>query len=115
MTLDRLDGGVDSTFSLEPQELNALVVETKRVWEALGEVQYGPTTAETASLKYRRSLYIAKDVKRGDVLTTENLRCVRPGLGLSPKFYELLLGKAVRTNLEAGTPVQWEHIIYGND
>jgi pseudaminic acid synthase len=83
-TLRRADGGVDSAFSLEPEELHALVVESERAWQSLGRVSYGPTEAEKKSTIFRRSMYIAKDLKAGDVLTPENLRCVRPGLGLAP-------------------------------
>lgn len=106
-TLRRADGGVDSSFSLEPEEFAALVVETERAWQSLGVVTYGPTVAEEKSLAYRRSIYIAKDVKAGDLLTPENLRCVRPGLGLPPKFYDLLLGRRVNTDARKGTPMSW--------
>ena len=81
-TLRRADGGVDSTFSLEPEEMRSLVVETERAWQALGAVSYGPTEAERGSLTFSRSIYIAQDITAGSVLTTENLRCVRPGFGL---------------------------------
>lgn len=106
-TLRRSDGGVDSTFSLEPHELHSLVVETERAWQCMGQVLYGPTEVERKSLVFRRSLYIAKDVKAGEVLTQENLRCVRPGLGLPPKHYDGLLGRRVARDLAAGTPVEW--------
>jgi N-acetylneuraminate synthase len=107
-TLRRADGGVDSTFSLEPEELAALVVETERAWQSLGEVRYGPTEAEKKSLVFRRSIYIAKPVKAGDVLTPDNLRCVRPGLGLPPRYYEQLLGRKVSHDAPAGTPMSWD-------
>lgn len=107
-TLSRADGGVDSSFSLEPQELRMLVEETERAWQSLGTVRYGPTDAEKNSLPYRRSIYIAQDLEAGDILTTKNLRCVRPGLGLAPKFYELLLGRAVGRKVAKGTPMSWE-------
>ena len=84
-TLSRADGGVDSSFSLEPEELRALVIETERAWHSLGAVRYGPSEAEKKSLAFRRSLYISRDLKAGDVLAAENLRCVRPGMGLPPK------------------------------
>jgi N-acetylneuraminate synthase len=109
-TLRRADGGVDSSFSLEPEEFTALVVETERAWQSLGIVTYGPTVAEEKSVVYRRSIYIAKDVKAGDVLTPENLRCVRPGLGLPPKFYDLLLGRRVNADARKGTPMSWSMI-----
>lgn len=110
-TLRRADGGVDSAFSLEPEELKALVVETKRAWQALGHVAYGATEAEQKSLIFRRSLYIAKDLKAGDILSPGNLRCVRPGLGLAPKFMEVLFGRAVTVDIRAGTPVEWKHVL----
>lgn len=107
-TLSRGDGGVDSSFSLEPDELRALVVETERGWQALGEVSYGPAEAEVGSLVFRRSLYVAQDIAAGDVFTTENLRAVRPGLGLPPKLYEVLLGRRVTRSVPRGTPVTWD-------
>ena len=91
-TLNRSDGGVDSTFSLEPDELKSLVVETERAWLSLGQVSYGPTEAELKSLMFRRSVYFAEDIQAGEVLTAKNLRVVRPGFGLHPRFYQSLLG-----------------------
>ena len=107
-TLARADGGVDSSFSLEPHELNSLVVETERAWQSLGQVKYGTGEAEKSSLVFRRSIYITKDLRAGDVLTTENLRCVRPGFGLPPKFYEVLIGRHVNADVKMGTPMSWE-------
>ncbi|WP_036666212.1 pseudaminic acid synthase [Paludibacterium yongneupense] len=106
-TLSRADGGVDSAFSLEPQEMKSLVTETERAWLSLGGVSYGASAAEKKSLVFRRSLYIARDMKAGEVLTPENLRCVRPGLGLAPKHYDGLLGRRVACDLKIGTPVNW--------
>jgi len=107
-TLSRADGGVDSAFSMEPDEMKALVIETERAWQSLGEVRYGPTEAEKGSLTFRRSLYIAQDMKKGDVLNKENLRIVRPGLGLPPKYYEVILGCKVNRDVEKGTLVEWD-------
>jgi len=107
-TLRRADGGVDSAFSLEPEELRALVIETERAWQSLGEISYGPGDAEKKSLIFRRSIYIAADLKAGDVLTDKNLRCVRPGLGLPPKFYDELLGRRVNQDVKKGTPMAWK-------
>ncbi len=107
-TLRRSDGGVDSAFSLEPAELNSLVTETLRVWQSLGAVTYGPSEAEKASLRFRRSLYIAEDMKSGEVLTRSNLRVVRPSSGLHPRYYELLLGMAVQRDVAKGTPATWD-------
>lgn len=107
-TIRRSDGGVDSTFSLEPDEMKMLVVETERAWQSLGKVTYGPTEAEKPSLRFRRSLYIAKDMSAGEVLTPETLRIVRPGMGLPPKYYDVLLGRRVNCNLKKGTAVMWD-------
>jgi pseudaminic acid synthase len=107
-TLRRADGGVDSAFSMEPAELAALVVETERVWQGLGRVSYGPTEKEKASLQYRRSLYVAKDMVAGEALTRENLRIVRPGRGLAPKYFETVLGKHVKCAVVGGTPLSWD-------
>ena len=107
-TLKRADGGVDSSFSLEPEEMKQLVIETKRAWQCLGRIQYGPTEAEKPSLKFRKSLYIAEDVKAGDMFTPENLRSVRPGKGLAPKYYNQLLGRRIKKDAPKGTPASWD-------
>ena len=107
-TLRRADGGVDSTFSMEPAEMATLVVETERAWQALGGVTYGPTEAERKSLQFRRSLYIVRDLKAGETLTRENLRAIRPGLGLPPKYLDEVLGKRVRRDVKRGTALAWE-------
>jgi pseudaminic acid synthase len=109
-TISRADGGVDSAFSLEPDEMRTLVTETERAWESLGTVVYGPTDVEQPSLIFRRSIYVVQDLKAGDVLTSENLRCIRPGLGLPPKHYEALLGCRVNQDVRKGTPMTWELI-----
>lgn len=109
-TLRRADGGVDASFSLEPEEFASLVVETERAWASVGAVVYGGAAVEQKSLKFRRSLYIATDIKKGDVLTKENLRIVRPGYGLAPKNIDVLLGRKVNQDLLAGTAMKWEFI-----
>lgn len=109
-TLRRADGGVDSAFSLEPEEMRSLVLETERAWQSLGEVRYGPTDAERPSLAYRRSLYVSSPVRAGDALTRENVRCVRPGHGLAPKYLEIVLGRRARIDLNPGTPLRWDVI-----
>jgi N-acetylneuraminate synthase len=106
-TLRRADGGVDSTFSMEPLELRQLREETERAWQAVGQVGYGPTVAEMKSLAFRRSLYIAQDMRAGEVLTPENLRCVRPGFGLAPKHMDSLMGQRIGRDAVAGTPMAW--------
>lgn len=106
-TLNRADGGVDSTFSMEPAEMAQLVVETERAWQALGHVSYGPTDAEKKSIQFRRSLYIVQDLKTGDVLTHENVRAIRPGLGLPTKYLEQVLGMKVTQGVKRGTALGW--------
>jgi N-acetylneuraminate synthase len=108
VTLRRADGGVDSAFSLEPEELAGLVVETRRAAEALGGVAYGPSAAERKSLVYRRSLYIVADLKAGDVLTSENVRAIRPGLGLPPGNLDRVLGRRISRDAPRGTPLSWD-------
>lgn len=109
-TLARADGGVDSAFSMEPQELTQLVLETERAWQAMGTVFYGPTENERPSLQFRRSLYVAQDMMAGDVFTSGNLRVVRPGLGLAPKHYEEVLGRKVTQDVVKGTPLDWSMV-----
>ncbi|MFN4280632.1 pseudaminic acid synthase [Thermosynechococcus sp.] len=109
-TLSRADGGVDAAFSLEPHEMKLLVEETQRAYQALGKVHYGPTESEKKSLVYRRSLYFVKDMAAGEVITPECIRSIRPGYGLPPKYYDVLLGKRVNQAVERGTAVAWEHI-----
>ena len=107
-TLSRADGGVDSAFSMEPEEMKQLVVEAERAWQALGQISYGPTEAEKSSQTFCRSLYITEDMKKGDILTEKNLRIIRPGLGLLPKYYDLIVGRKVNQNVKKGTAVGWE-------
>ncbi|MDR1057391.1 MAG: pseudaminic acid synthase [Coxiellaceae bacterium] len=109
-TLRRADGGVDSSFSLEPQEFSMLVVETKRAWQSLGQVNYTIADKEKKSQIFRRSIYIVEDIKVGEILTPRNLRCIRPGMGLSPKYYDVILGHHVNQNVRKGTPMKWELI-----
>lgn len=109
-TLSRSDGGVDSTFSLEPHEFEQLRVETERAWQALGSVSYGATKAEQKSLQFRRSLYVVKDIRAGAVLTSENVRAIRPGFGLPTKHLQEVLGRSVRKDLSRGTPLTWDVI-----
>jgi N-acetylneuraminate synthase len=109
-TLNRADGGVDSTFSMEPAEMEQLVLETERAWQAMGHVKYGPTEAENKSLQYRRSLYVVQDLQAGAVLTTDNVRAIRPGLGLPTKYLEQVLGKTVKQDVRRGTALGWNLI-----
>jgi N-acetylneuraminate synthase len=106
-TLSRAEGGVDAAFSMEPEEMRELVLESERSWQALGKIKYGVTEAEQDSLQFRRSLYVAQDMKAGDRFTPENLRAVRPGLGLPPKYYDILLRKTINQDVKRGTPLRW--------
>jgi N-acetylneuraminate synthase len=107
-TLNRADGGVDSTFSMEPAEMAQLVVETERAWQALGRVSYIPTEAEMKSIQFRRSLYVVQDLKAGEVLTRENVRAIRPGLGLPTMYLERVLGMKVKQDMRRGTALSWD-------
>lgn len=109
-TLSRSDGGVDSTFSMEPAEMEQLVLETKHAWQAMGQISYGPSEAEKKSLQYRRSLYIVKDLKAGELLTQENIRAIRPGLGLPTKYQEVVIGKTIKKDVKKGTGLTWDLI-----
>ena len=109
-TLQRSDGGVDSAFSMEPQEMAQLVIETERAWQAMGKVHDGPTKKETASLVFRRSLYVVEDMKVGDTFTAKNLRAIRPGYGLAPKFYDHTIGKTAKRDIARGTPLSHDLI-----
>jgi N-acetylneuraminate synthase len=108
--LDRNGGGVDAAFSLEPSELNALVIESERAWQALGQVVYGGTAAEEKAKQYRRSIYISETVKKGDVFGPDNLKIVRPAFGLAPKHYDNICGQVAASDLPKGTALSWEHI-----
>jgi pseudaminic acid synthase len=109
-TLARADGGVDSSFSLEPDEFRQLVIETERAWQGLGSISYGGSKAEEGSRAFRRSLYVAEDMKAGEILTEANMRIVRPGFGLDPKLYHTLLGKRVNSDVVRGDRITWDLI-----
>ena len=109
-TLSRADGGVDSAFSMEPDEMRKLVIDCKTAWQALGEVSYQMTEDEKKSRVFRRSLYVVEDMKPGDIIAEKNIRSIRPGLGLSPKYYDLVLGKKVNRVISRGTALTWNMI-----
>jgi pseudaminic acid synthase len=113
-TLRRKDGGVDSAFSIEPDEMKILVDESERAWQSLGVISYGTTEKEMESIKFRRSLYVAKEMEAGEKFTPENLRAVRPGFGLPTKYYEVLLGMKIAQNAKKGTPMSW-HLLQKKD
>ncbi|MCC7418361.1 MAG: pseudaminic acid synthase [Acidobacteria bacterium] len=110
VTLSRAAGGVDAAFSIEPRELRDLVAETARASEALGHVHYGASQADRASLRFRRSLHVVEDLEPGAALTEWNLRAIRPGGGLAPKYLPVLLGRRVVREVKRGTPVDWSFI-----
>ncbi len=107
VTLDRASGGPDSEFSLEPNELESLVDGTRTAWEARGTVNYARKTSERANLVFRRSLYVVADIERGDPLTSDNIRSIRPGFGLSPKLLPRILGRKAKRALKRGAPLDW--------
>ena len=111
-TLARADGGVDSAFSMEPAEMASLVLESERAWQALGRVTYGAASAQEEKSKvYRRSLYIARDLKAGELLDASSVRAIRPGLGLAPKFIDMVMGKSVKRDVKRGTPLAWDLLL----
>ena len=110
-TLRRADGGVDSAFSLEPEELKALVEETKNAFLSLGEISYGVQQAEEKSKFFKRSIYVSKDIAVGDVFTNDNLKIIRPGDGLAPKFIDVVIGKKAKVSIKAGTPLNWDILL----
>jgi len=109
-TLSRNDGGVDSAFSIEPHELKNLVIETERAFRGLGKIQYGIQKSEKNSLNFKRSIFAFKDIKPGEAFTNENTRIIRPGIGLAPKYYELILGKTAKFEIKSGQPILWDMI-----
>lgn len=107
-TVRRSDGGVDSAFSLEPQEMTLLVTEAERAWQALGTIRYGASVQEAKSVIFRRSLYVVRDVAQGEALTPDNIRAIRPGLGLPPKYLSVILGRPAARSLKRGTALTWD-------
>ncbi|HUC92019.1 MAG TPA: pseudaminic acid synthase [Paenibacillus sp.] len=107
-TLSRAEGGVDAAFSLEPHEFKALSIETERAWQSIGSIVYGATQAEQSSMKHRRSLYVAEDIKAGQLFTGQNVRAIRPGYGLPPKYADQIMGKRAKADIRKGTPLSWD-------
>lgn len=110
-TLSRKNPGPDSAFSLEPQEFSAMVESIHQVEKALGKISYAITERENASKIFRRSLFAVKDIKKGDVLTPENVRSIRPGYGLPPKYLAVILGKTANKDIAIGTPISWDFVL----
>lgn len=109
-TIDRSEGGVDSAFSLEPAEFKMLVEEAERAFLSIGKVTYGIMDAEQKSKMFKRSIYIVKDMEEGDVFTEENIRIIRPGLGIAPKYFEIVLGKKITKATKRGTALSFDLI-----
>jgi len=107
-TTSRAEGGTDAAFSMEPEEMKSLVIETEKAWRSLGKVTYGPTSAEKPSLKDRRSLYVVEDITIGEEITKDNVRAIRPGFGLPPKHLNTVLGKRANKYIKKGTPLSWD-------
>jgi N-acetylneuraminate synthase len=110
VTLDRSGGGPDDSFSLEPPELKALCVAAKTAWDALGRVDYGRKSSEIGNVKFRRSLYFVKDLTKGSLITSSDVRSIRPGFGLAPKYLDSILGKKVSCDVTRGAPLTWDLI-----
>ncbi len=106
--LSRAEGGVDSAFSLEPEELKALVIETERAWQSIGQVQYGVQASELKSVDFKRSIYVVSNIERGEVFTEKNTRIIRPGDGLQPKYWDEIIGKKANKSIARGTPLTWD-------
>jgi len=109
-TLSRAEGGVDSAFSLEPHELKRLVEHTRIAWSALGEPSYRPTKSEAGVLKHRRSLYVVKPIKEGELFTAENVRSIRPANGLPPKYLPEVIGRKAACDIDFGQALKFEYL-----
>lgn len=110
-TLDRSGGGPDDSFSLEPEEMKQLCSGAKTAWSALGSINYGRKSSENGNVQFRRSLYFVKSLSKGDLITEDSIRSVRPGFGLPPKYHDIIIGKPVKHNIEINTPVKKESIV----
>lgn len=108
-TLRRADGGPDAAFSLEPEELTALTSSCRTAWEALGEIGFDRKPSEEGNVRFRRSLYVVKDIQAGEMFTSRNVRSIRPGFGLPPKLLPSVLGKSAEMDLKRGTPLALHH------
>jgi N-acetylneuraminate synthase len=108
VTMDRSSGGADDSFSLEPEELAQLCKDSKTAWAALGNVNYERTEAEKGNVKFRRSLYVVQDIVAGEVISHDNMKSIRPGFGLAPKYLDEVLGKRVVRDTPRGTALSFE-------
>ena len=110
-TLCRDDGGVDSAFSLEPEEMKLLVNETKNAWKSIGKIQYGASKIEQSNSKFRRSIYISQDIKAGERFSDKNLVIIRPAKGENPSFFNKIIGKVCPKDIKAGTPLKLDNLL----
>ena len=110
-TLNRSEGGVDSDFSLEPNEFFQLTSESKNAWQSLGKVFYGPTDSENGSSLLRRSLYVVDDIKTGDKFTSNNIKAIRPGYGMPIKYLDIIIGRTSNQDVKKGTALSWDMLI----
>lgn len=104
--IDRSEGGPDSSFSMEPAEFKAMVQHIRDAEKAIGQVQYGPSKNEENNVRFRRSLFVVKDITAGEMFTEENVRSIRPGFGMAPKYYDDVIGKIAAVSIERGTPLK---------
>ena len=111
VTLDRDRGGPDDSFSLEEKELKELCLGTKVAWQSLGKVDYGVKSSEQGNVKFRRSIYAIKDIKKGEQLTRENVKSIRPGFGLAPKYLDMILQSKAMRDISRGTPISLDLIL----
>ena len=109
-TVSRAEGGVDAAFSLEPHEFKMLVEETERAFLGLGKITYGILEDERKSLAFKRSIYVVEDMKAGEVFNKSNIRIIRPGLGISPGYFDTMLGKVVNKDVRKGTALTFDLI-----
>ncbi|KKP59992.1 MAG: Sialic acid synthase [Candidatus Gottesmanbacteria bacterium GW2011_GWA1_34_13] len=110
ITLSRKDDGYDSTFSLEPKEMKQLVITIRDVEKAMGKITYKPDKQESENIIFKRSLFAVKDIKKGERITYKNIKCIRPGYGISPVYLDQIIGKAAKQNIEKGSPLSWKMI-----
>lgn len=111
-TLRRADGGVDSAFSMEPEEMKSLVIESERAWKALGEISYKPSQSEEKSKVFRRSIFVTKDIRPGEKFSKENVKIIRPGFGMEPKYFSQVLQAKATRELKRGHPLTREDVSF---
>ena len=105
-TLDKKEGGVDEKFSLDPDEMKALVIESNNAWKSIGKIKLGPSKSEKINLKFRRSIYVVKNVKIGEKLNKSNIKCIRPGFGLATQYFDSILNRSFKKNIKSGTALK---------